>query len=318
VPRESKLVIISHESGALASEPTYFEVRDSVTNELVYTGRRFIHITATDDQSGDYVLHGDFTDLTTPGKYYITCPEIGQTSVVFEIRKDVYDTAFRDALRFFYFARSGLEIAEPYAEGHTRPAIYTNNSASIYDYDDNASDKYYDYDPANTGITTRDVRGGWFDAGDLHMDVHNNVIGLWQLMQIYDQFKNKIGPGNLNLPESNSTTNDMIPLMKWGLDWMKKMQNSDGSVHFIVYAHSSPVDHQHVSDVSTGAAAITAGIFAKAYTILSTVPGYGSYADDLLARAQMSWNWLVAHPAPRSRPVGTSTVSLMSIGFAPG
>ncbi|MEN6384558.1 MAG: glycoside hydrolase family 9 protein, partial [Phycisphaerales bacterium] len=57
-----------------------------------------------------------------------------------------------------------------------------------------------------------------------------------------------------------------------------------------------PVDHQHVSDVSTGAACITAGIFAKAYTILSAVPGYESYANDLLARAIMSWNWIVAHP----------------------
>ncbi|MFA5292301.1 MAG: glycoside hydrolase family 9 protein [Phycisphaerae bacterium] len=295
LPNSKKLAIVSYESGAVSSPPTYFQVRDAATGDIVFQSYSLVLKTGADDQSGDIVRHADFSAFTTPGRYVVTCPEIGQTSQAFDIRSDVFDEVFRDSLRFFYFARSGQAIAAPYAEGYTRPAIYTNNTTCAYDYDDNASDKMYDYDPNNIGITARDVQGGWFDAGDLHLDVHNNVTSLWVLMQTLDRFKNKLGPNVLNLPESNGSTNDMVLLIKWGLDWLKKMQNPDGSVHFIVYAPSGVYSYQKISDISTGSACVAAGTFAKAYTLFSTIPGYETYASDLLTRSQLSWNWLSTH-----------------------
>ena len=247
------------------------------------------------DLSGDTVYHADFTSFTTPGWYVIYCPELDQTSPVFDISAKAYNQAFRDTLRFFYYARSGEAIAEPFAEGHTRPAIYTSNSACVYDYDDNDPAKKYDYDPLNTGITTRDVQGGWFDAGDLHMDIHNNVTTLWFLLEMLEQQKDKLGPDVLNLPESDSQTNDLVLLIKYKLDWFKKMQNTDGSVHFIVITENGNQRYQQISDVSTGAACILAGTFAKAYPLFSTIPGMESYADDLLSRAELSWTWLMAN-----------------------
>jgi endoglucanase len=295
LPNSKKLAIVSYESGAVASPPTYFQLREASTGDIVFTSYSLPLKTGADDKSGDTVRHADFTAFTTPGRYVVCCPEIGQTSQAFDIRSDAFDEIFRDSLRFFYYARNGYEINEPSAEGHTRPAIYASNSASAYDYDDNASNKMYDYDPCNIGITTRDVRGGWFDAGDLHSDIHNNITPMWFLLEMLEQYKNKLGPNVLNLPESDSQTNDLVLLIKYQLEWFKKLQNTDGSVHFIVYAHSSPVNHQHVSDVSTGAACVLAGIFAKAYTQFSTIPGYEDYADDLLDRAELSWDWLMVH-----------------------
>ena len=66
-------------------------------------------------------------------------------------------------------------------------------------------------------------------------------------------------------------------LLKWELDWFKKMQNTDGSVHFIVINEGSSAI-QRVSDVSTSSAAILAGIFAKASTLFADVPGMESYS----------------------------------------
>ena len=315
LPDSKKLAIVSYESGAVSSPPTYFQVRNASNGDIVFQSHYTLPLkTAIDDQSGDIVYHADFTAFTTPGRYVVCCPEIGQTSQAFDIRSNVFNEAFRDSLRFFYYARSGYEIAEPSAEGHTRPTIYASNSASAYDYDDNDSAKMYDYDPGNIGISTRDVQGGWFDAGDLHMDVHNNVATLWLLLQTFEQFKNKLGPNILNLPESDSQTNDLVLLIKYQLDWFKKMQNTDGSVHFIVYALTSDtVRHQHVSDVSTGSACILAGIFAKAYTQFSTVPGMEAYAEDLLDRAELSWTWLMAHTSnynPTSPGIGDWSYSI--------
>jgi hypothetical protein len=314
LPPSKKVAIISYESGAVASPPTYFQVRNASTGDIVFTSYSLPLKTGGDDQSGDIVRHADFTALTTPGRYVVCCPEIGQTSQAFDIRSDVFDQVFRDSLRFFYYARSGEEIAEPSAEGYPRPSIYTNNSACAYDYDDNDGTKVYDYDPGNIGITTRDVRGGWFDAGDLHMDVHNNVATLWLLMQTFEQFKNKLSPNVLNLPESDGQTNDLVLLIKYQLEWFKKLQNTDGSVHFIVYALTSDtVRHQHVSDVSTGSACVLAGIFAKAYKQFSTVPGMEAYAADLLTRAELSWTWLMAHPSnynPVSPGIGSWSYSI--------
>lgn len=313
LPNDRKLALVSYEMGVVPSSPTYFQVRDAATDALVYQDNLSYDAPygSTWDYSGDRVYHADFSEVTTPGSYVITCPEIGQISPPFEISAKAYDNPLRDALRFFYFARSGYDIAEPYAEGHARPTIYANNANCAYDYNDNDVAKMYDYDPLDMGITTRDVRGGWFDAGDVHLDIHNNVATLWFLLEMYEQFKDKLGPDLLNLPESDGQINDLVYLVKYQLDWFKKMQNSDGSVHFIVYNDSSS-SQQEVSDVSTGAACVLAGIFAKAYTVLSAVPSMESYSADLLSRAELSWSWLLAHPNDYNP---TSNGSLWSYGI---
>jgi len=306
LPDSKKLAIVSYETGTVAPAPTYFQVKDASTGVIVYQANLQLK-TAPWDASGDTVYHANFTSFTTPGRYVVYSPETGQTSPAFNIGSNVFNEAFRDSLRFFYYARNGYEIAEPSAEGHTRPTIYASNSACAYDYDDNDSAKMYDYDPNNVGITTRDVRGGWFDAGDLHSDIHNNITPLWFLLEMLEQQKNKLGPNILNLPESDSQTNDLVLLIKYQLDWFKKMQNADGSVHFIVYAPPNVYNLQKISDVSSGAPCILAGIFAKAYTLFSTMPGMESYSADLLSRARLSWSWLSAHPStydPTSPGIG--------------
>ncbi|HOK65326.1 MAG TPA: glycoside hydrolase family 9 protein [Anaerohalosphaeraceae bacterium] len=297
-PDQRKLAVVSYEAGAVSSPPSYFQVVDAAAQRPVYQGPLLLQNACESswNLSGDIVYHADFTELNTPGRYWIEVPEIGQRSPVFTIHPKTFNRAFRDALRFFYYARSGYEIAEPFAEGHSRPAIYANNETCRYDYDDNNPAKMYDYDPLNIGIETRDVRGGWFDAGDLHLDVHNNLGALWFLLETLRSFGQKTGPGVLHLPESDGLTNDLILLIQYQLEWFKKMQNPDGSVHFIVITNDGNLQRQTVSDVSSGAACVLAAVFAKAYSILGTIEGMEPYAQELLSRAELSWGWLTAHP----------------------
>ncbi len=298
LPNQRKLAIISYESGTVPSAPTSFQVKNLLTGELVYQGdlQPAPACPPEWDQSGDTVYYADFSSLTMPGRYIVALPDLGQVSPPFDVDANVFHRPFRDGLRFFYYARSGQAIAEPFAEGHTRPAIYASNAESHYDYDDNDSTHAYDYDPLDQGITTRDICGGWFDAGDIHIDTHNNVATLWFLLEILEQHKDKVGPNMLNLPESNGLTNDLILLIQWELEWFKKMQNQDGSVHFMVISPEGDESRQQVSDISSGATCILAAIFAKAYALFSTEQGMQSYAADLLKRAELSWSWLSQHP----------------------
>ena len=294
---QRKLAIVSYEAGTVSVAPTYFQVKDVTSGTVVYQANLQLKTVclSTWNKSGDTVYYADFSSFTTAGQYVIYCPELGQTSPAFNIGKKVFDNALRDSLRFFYYGRSAQEISEPFAEDHTRSGIYANNATCAYDYSSNDANHMYNYDPNHRRITWRDVAGGWFDAGDLHMDIHNNVTTLWFLLEMLEQQKNKLGPNTLSLPESDNQTNDLVLLIKYELDWFKKMQNTDGSVHFMVISEDGDLSRQEVSDVSTGAACILAGIFAKAYPLFSTIPSMETYSQDLLSRAELSWTWLMAH-----------------------
>jgi hypothetical protein len=293
---ERKLAIVSYEPNAVTSAPTQFQVISSATQAVVYTGSLVLKNPSSPDwnQSGDIVYQADFSSFTTPGMYKIILPEVpGQSSVEFEIGDKVYNKILRDALRVLYYMRSGQEINQPYGEGFTRPAIYANNTDCNYDYASGAPGHKYVYTNPK-----RDVMGGWFDAGDLHMDSHGPVVPMWFLLETFEQYKDKIDPNILNLPESDGQLSDLVQIIKRELDWYKKMQNADGSVLFYVDVNhtGTNISYQQVSDVTDTAACGLAAIFAKAYSLLSNVPGMQSYSADLLTRAKLSWTWLQANP----------------------
>jgi len=292
---ERKLAVVSYESNAGYTAPTQFQVVDAFTQAVVYTGSLVLKNPSSQDwnQSGDTIYYADFSSLTTPGRYKIVLPEVaGQSSVEFEIGDKVYNKVLRDALRVFYYMRCGQVINEPYAEGYTRPAIYANNADCNYDYVSGAPGHKYVYTNPK-----RDVYGGWFDAGDLHLDTHGPVIPMWFLLETFEQYKDKVGADILNLPESDGQLNDLVQIIKWELDWYKKMQNADGSVLFYedVNHTGTNISYQRVSDITTTGACAVAAVFAKSYSLLKDVPGMESYSADLLTRAELSWTWLQAN-----------------------
>ncbi|MFO1477762.1 MAG: glycoside hydrolase family 9 protein [Verrucomicrobiota bacterium] len=289
----SKLGVVSWEPGTLASPPSSFQVVDVNSSQVVYAGALTPFQAPPIWQAGGWLLDGDlnyqadFGALTAPGTYRLEVPGIGAQSVPFVIATNVYQGLFRDALRFFYYSRSGVPIAQPYAEGFTRPALFAGNSNATYNY--SSTKGHYHFG----SITNRDAHGCWFDAGDTHVDVPNTAIACWFLLETYRDFGRWAPPGGLNLPDSSAQQSDLLPLITWGLDWLKRMQNADGSVHQYVVTGSSGTTQQ-VSDISSFAAACAAATFAKASVVLG---GALSPAEnnDLITRAQLSWSWLQAN-----------------------
>ena len=293
---ERKLAIVSYEPNAVTSAPTQFQVISSATQAVVYTGSLVLKNPSAPEwnQSGDIVYQADFSSFTTLGKYKIILPEVaGQSSVEFEIGDKVYNKILRDALRVFYYMRSGQGITEPYGEGFTRPAIYANNADCNYDYVSGAPGHKYVYTNPK-----RDVYGGWFDAGDLHLDSHGPVIPMWFLLETFEQYKDKFDPNILNLPESNGQLNDLVQIIKWELTGIRKCRTLMApSFSTWMSAIPAPTSATSVSPISPQQApCVIAAVFAKSYSLLKDVNGMESYSADLLTRAELSWTWLAANP----------------------
>ena len=281
LPDQQKIGFVSFEKGSSTVVPTKFSIVKAGNDSVVFTGTlaKKTALNVQDwGQDGDEVYHGNFTTFKTPGKYRVMVNELSQVSQVFEISDTAYNRIFRDALRFFYYSRSGEAIKEPFAEGHIRPALYADGTVASYDY--------------KSG--TRDVKGGWFDAGDTHLDAHAPFEAVWWLLETLRQFEGKVQKNSLNIPESANGANDLYELIKYELMWYEKLWNRDGSVHFFITQNGRKTPT--LSDVTSSSAAVLAALFAKAYPLYKQHPFYTDYADTLMVKAEKSWEWLGNHP----------------------
>ena len=108
---------------------------------------------------------------------------------------------------------------------------------------------------------------------------------------------------NWNIPESSNGIADLLDEVKWELDWMKKMQNTDGSVIIkmgsISYSHnaasppSNNYDPRYYGHTCTSAAIALGGVFAHAANVLSNVPQLATEATVLKDLAIKSWDFVL-------------------------
>lgn len=288
-----KLAVVSWETGTIPSAPTRFQIVNVTNSQIVLTGAvtQFVPPNIWQapgwPQDGDVNYQADFGALRTPGMYRLELPELGAQSVDFAIATNVYHGLFRDALRFFYYSRASVPIGGPNAEGYARVALHPATNAT------------YNYSPTlghfNFGSNTnRDVHGSWFDAGDTHIDVPNTATACWFLLETLRDFGQNVPGNSLNLPESGPSRSDLVPLISWGVDWFKRMQNTNGSVHH--YLRGNPnTGVQQISDISSFSTACAAALFAKAYVVMGNALPPDQSAD-LLTRAQLAWTWLQSNP----------------------
>ncbi|HLV81751.1 MAG TPA: glycoside hydrolase family 9 protein, partial [Chthonomonadaceae bacterium] len=290
-----KMAIVSYEPGTVLAEPSMFRVVDARSGKVVYKGP-LVRVKARPDWDldGDVVFHANFGALQTPGTYRVEAPELHARSQPFRIASDVYNSVFRDSLRYFYYSRSGEPIVAPFAEGYPRPIVHADSRRATYNYAP-ARGRY-----AYRQGETRDVHGCWLDAGDTHVQVPSTATACWYLLETARDFGAKVRPGSLDLPESRAGRGDMVPLIFCALDWLKRMQDPDGGVHHYIVSREDGI--LRVSDVSSFATALAAATYAKACAVLgaSLTP---QEAADLLHRARQAWSWLLAHPeVVRARP----------------
>lgn len=249
---------------------------------------------ATHAQSGDKVWWFDFTSVTTPGSYYVFDVVNNVGSYKFEISDCVYKDVMKQALRTFYYQRCGCAKALPYAQTGWTDAMC--HAGALQDTDC----RLY----SNTSASTsKNLSGGWHDAGDYNKYVNFAFEPLLDLIFAYAE-----SPGlwsdDYDIPESGNSIPDILDEIKYELDWLQRMQQSDGSVLSVVgvqnFASASPPSadtaQRLYGPATTSASFTAAAVFAFGAIQFNSI-GQLVYGNTLMNAAESAYNWAVANPS---------------------
>ncbi|MBA7587071.1 Cellodextrinase [subsurface metagenome] len=194
-------------------------------------------------------------------------------------------------MRTFFYQRAGFEKNASYADKG-----WTDGASHLGPLQDK---NCRIFDNANNADTEKDLSGGWYDAGDFNKYTNWTANYVVEMMKAY--LENPIAwDDNYNIPESGNDIPDIIDEVKWGIDHLLRMQQSDGSVLTIVgLSHASPpssaTGQSLYGPASTSASLNTAAAFAISSKVFSSL-GVNDYADTLQARSIKAWGWAVANP----------------------
>lgn len=204
-----------------ASDSTISEwtLTDTATGKPVAAGKTTPG--KLDAASGSYVQAVDFSSVTTPGTYTLTVDSV--TSEPFRIASDIYAGLPRDAARYFYLNRSGIELDKAHAGQWARHAGHiTDDRVTCWRGTDPQGKTWDGCD------YTLNVRGGWYDAGDYGKYVVNGGISVWTLLNLYERLSNAFPDGSLNIPESGNGVSDLLDEARWEMEFLLAMQVPEG------------------------------------------------------------------------------------------
>jgi endoglucanase len=250
---------------------------------------------AVHEDSGDRAWWFDFSDVTTPGIYTVVDMATGQRSVEFEIRDDVYRSVLRHAMRTFYYQRAGQEKAAAHAG-----ADWIDGPSHLGPGQDAETHSWLD---KTNAALARDLRGGWYDAGDFNKYTNFTTGYVITLLNAFEENPTAFDDDS-GIPESGNGIPDVLDEVKWGLDWLVRMQNEDGSVLCIqgLTGGSPPsavTAPSYYGPPTTAATLSAAGAFAYAGKVYAArgEPALQGFGGDLQARALRAWAWADANPA---------------------
>ncbi len=243
---------------------------------------------AMDPSSGDKIWHFDFSEVKSAGRYVILDVDSSLSSYEFEIGEDVYEEVMRQAFRTFFYQRSGFAKELPYANEE-----WVDGASHLQDKTARNFLKKYD------AATTRDVSGGWYDAGDF------NKYTSWTSNYVIEFMKAFIeNPGvwgdDTNIPESGNNIPDILDEAKWGVDHLLRLQEPNGSMLSVVGAsHASPPSAAkgatYYGNPNTSGTLNAAAAFAIASKVYRST-GMQDYADSLQQAAIKAWDWAKENP----------------------
>lgn len=304
-PSATKTAVIRSPSVGYDSNKPYtpgatYRVINSADGSTVFQGTptRWNNGTVSGD-SGDFGWWFDFSSVTAPGSYYVLDVDRGLRSPTFRIDTQVYRNALKAATRMFFYQRSGFAKQTPYAE-----ACWTDGAAFV---GPNQDGQAHDVTDPTNAAKVRDLSGGWFDAGDINKYVTFAVTPVHQLLSAYEETPAAF-TDDFNIPESGNGIPDVVDEVKWEIDWLKKMQNADGSALLKVgqttYDQTNPPSadtHPHFYvPACTSATAAVAGMFAHAAWVYQKFPALQTEAADLKTRAINAYANYVAAPTKQT------------------
>ncbi len=288
-----------YDSAAHFTPGSNYAVVDRSTGKIVKQGQTAAwNGGATDAVSGDKVWQFDFSDVADPGTYIIVDIERGLRSPEFRIDDKVYRDVLKHALRTYFYQRAGFEKT-----AQTAGPDWADAASHLGRWQDPQSRPWRSKGRWRTdNEATRDLRGGWFDAGDYNKYTNWAARVVIVLLRAYDESPAAFG-NDSGIPELGDGVPDILNEVKWELDWLTRMQDADGSLLCVqgldqASPPSSAKGPSYYGPATTAATLMGAAAFAYAAKIYSArpEPDLASYGKDLTARAKRAWDWAAANP----------------------
>lgn len=191
--------------------PGSFQVIEEKSGKTVFTG-------TTENQewnqaAGEYNGYGDFTELKTPGVYYIEAPLLGR-SYSFSIGEDIYDGLFAQACKQYYYNRCGMTLTEEYAGEGAHNACHTGKALLRED--------------SSVSLT---VIGGWHQDEKGQKDVCQAARSMATMLLSYELFGEAF-TDDMGIPESGNGVPDILDEIRYEVEWLLKMQDTQtGAVY---------------------------------------------------------------------------------------
>ena len=184
-----------------------FTVHNAEDEEIVFTGKII-------PKEAEYwgmlsAFRLDFTLVETRGKYFV---KAGTTrSPEFEINFDVYIGTADFILNYLRQQRCGYN---PFL----KDSCHTHDGIIV--------------DHPQKSVEIIDVTGGWHDATDYLQYSTTSVNTIYQLMFAYRYYPDVYGDKfNQNGEEGDNNIPDILDEIKWGLEWMLKMNPSKNEMY---------------------------------------------------------------------------------------
>src|SRR5919199_2011943 len=202
-------VIINPQVGSNANQPfnastgqNQYQVRRWADDAVVFTGTiQAWKEGVTQASSGDKGWWFDFSQVNTPGSYYIFDVGNNVGSYRFEIGDNVYNEVLKAAVRTYFYQRINFAKQPPYTDAKWADAATHEGPGQ----DREARSRYAKTDPS----TARDVSGGWMDAGDMNKYVTFAEEPVALLLEAY-RLNPSVFTDNFNIPESGNGIPDIL------------------------------------------------------------------------------------------------------------
>lgn len=204
LPESIKVAVFISEEGV---DITEFELVDARTDKKVKVLKSVQSTGKYGSMNSTYRLN--FTDFEKSGEYYIRAGKA--KSPVFPISTSVYDGTADFLLNYMRQQRCGYNP-------HVQDSCHTH-------------DGYILYHPTKTGQHF-DVTGGWHDATDYLQYTTTSANAIYQMMFAYQQNPEVFGDEyDANGHKGANGLPDIIDEIKWGLDWLNKMNPEPGELY---------------------------------------------------------------------------------------
>jgi hypothetical protein len=298
---------VGYDATAHFTPGTTYAVIDQSTSKIVKQGSPTAwNGGATDGVSGDKVWWFDFSDVTTSGTYAVVDLEKGLRSVEFAIDDGVYRKVLKDAVRMYFYQRAGFkktaETAGPdWTDAASHMRIGQDPQTQAWQGKGSALSRILNSQVAQT----KDLHGGWFDAGDYNKYTSWTARNVIILLRAYDENPDAFGDDS-GIAESGNGVPDILDEVKWAVDWLARMQNTDGSLLCVqgldqASPPSAATGPSYYGPATTAASLMGAAAFAYASKIYSaqSVADLTGYGKDLATRANRAWQWANENPNVR-------------------